>query len=154
VFRAGRRARVKGLKAWGDSSGITCEATHDGFRSLRGHPRHRRRWSLTEDGLRVDDTVTGRGRHEIVVRWQLAAGTAVEVADATVFVTTPAGAFSVAIEATGPVSVAVETRPVATGFCSTTDAPVLSCRAHAVLPVHFTTVWSRAPGNAGEKGNT
>jgi uncharacterized heparinase superfamily protein len=154
VFRAGRRARVRGLEARADSSGITCEAAHDGFRSLRGHPLHRRRWSLTEGELRVDDTVTGRGRHEIIVRWQLAVGTTVRVADAAAFVTTPVGGFSVAIEATAPVSVAVETRPVAAGFGSTIDAPMLSCRAHAALPVHVTTVWSRAPGNAGEGEKT
>ncbi len=150
VFRAGRRARVVGLKAQADASGITCEAAHDGFRSLRGHPFHRRRWSLTEGGLRVDDTITGRGRHEIVVRWQLAAGTTVRVADAAALVTAPFGAFSVTIEATAAVSLAAETRPVGAGFGSTIDAPVLSCRAHAALPVHISTIWSRAPGSAGE----
>jgi len=154
VFRAGRRARVTGLKARADSSGITCEAAHDGFRSLRGRPLHRRRWSLTEGGLRVDDTVTGRGRHEIVVRWQLAVGTTVRVADAAAIVTTRGGTFYVTIGASAPVSVAVETRPVAAGFGRTTDAPALSCRAHAVLPVQVTTVWSRAPGSAGEEGET
>ena len=74
VFRAGRRARVSGLAVHAeDASGITCEAVHDGFRGLRGRPVHHRRWSLTSDGLRIEDTVTGRGRHEIVIRWQLAA---------------------------------------------------------------------------------
>ena len=82
VFRAGRRARVSGLAARADSSGVTCEAAHDGFRRLPGRPLHRRRWSLASDGLRVDDMVTGRGRHEIVIRWQLAAGSAVRLAAA------------------------------------------------------------------------
>jgi uncharacterized heparinase superfamily protein len=150
VFRAGRRARVTGLETRADSSSITCEAAHDGFRSLRGHPLHRRRWSLTQGRLRVDDTVTGRGRHEIVVRWQLAVGTAVRVGNTAACVTTPLGAFSVTIGATAPVSIAVETRPVAAGFGTTADAPMLSCRVYAVLPVRVTTVWSRASGSAGE----
>ena len=53
VFRVARRARVSGLAVRADSSGLSCEAVHDGFRRLPGRPLHRRRWSLTEDGLRV-----------------------------------------------------------------------------------------------------
>jgi len=154
VFRAGRRARVSGLAAHADSSGVTCEAVHDGFRSLRGRPLHRRRWSLTTGGLRVDDTVTGRGRHEIVIRWQLAADSAIRVAETNAIVTSPAGTFSVAVAATDPVLLAAETSQVAAGFGITTDAPVLSCRAHAVLPIRVTTIWSRARGSAGEEGST
>jgi len=154
VFRAGRRARVSGLNAHADSSGVTCEAVHDGFRSLRGRPLHRRRWSLTSGGLRVDDTVTGRGRHEIVIRWQLAAGCAIRVAEAGAIVISPAGTFSAAIAATDPLMLAAETSQVAVGFGSTADAPVLSCRAHAVLPIRVTTIWSRARSSAGEEGAT
>jgi uncharacterized heparinase superfamily protein len=154
VFRAGRRARVSGLAARADSSGISCEAVHDGFRWLPGHPLHRRRWRLTSGGLRVDDLVAGRGRHEIVIRWQLAAGSAVRVADGTALVTSPAGDFSVAIAATGPVRLAVETRPVAAGFGSTADAPVLTCRMDAALPARVTTAWSRASLSAGGEGAT
>ena len=153
VFRAGRRARVSGLNAHADSSGITCEAVHDGFRSLRGRPLHRRRWSLTSGGLRVDDTITGRGRHEIVIRWQLAASSAIRVAEAHATVISPAGTFSVTVAATDPVLLAAETSQVAAGFGSTADAPVLSCRAHTVLPIRVTTIWSRTHGSAGEKGS-
>jgi hypothetical protein len=154
AFRAGRRARVTGLIAHADSSGITCEAAHDGFRSLRGRPMHRRRWSLTNGGLRVDDTVTGRGRHEIVIRWQLAPGSAILVAEADATVVGPAGTFSVAVTATDPVLLGAETSQVAGGFGTTADAPVLICRAHAVLPIRVTTIWSRTGDSAGEKGST
>ena len=154
VFRAGRRARVRGLLAHADSSSVICEATHDGFRRLRGRPLHRRRWSLTSGGLRVDDLVSGRGRHKIVIRWQLAVGSAVRVADSTALVTSPAGDFSVAIAAPGPVLVTVETRPVAAGFGSSTDAPVLTCRMDSVLPAWVTTVWSRARLSADGEGET
>jgi uncharacterized heparinase superfamily protein len=154
VFRAGRRARVSGLAAHADSSGLSCEATHDGFRRLHGRPLHHRRWSLTSDGLRVDDMVTGWGRHEIVIRWQLAAGLAVRVTDGTALVTSPAGDFSMAITATDPVLVTAETRPVAAGFGSTTDAPVLTCRMDSALPVRVTTVWSRARLSVGGEGAT
>ena len=154
VFRAGRRARVRGLEARVDASGIMCEAIHDGFRSLRGRPLHRRRWSLTGGALAVDDTVTGRGRHEILIRWQLAVGTVVRVADAGALVTTPAGGFRVVVLAGTPVRLAVETSPVAAGFGTTVDAPTLTCRIEASPPVRVTTVWSRCRGSAGQEGST
>ncbi len=154
VFRAGRRARVRGLLAHADSSNVICEATHDGFRRLRGRPLHRRRWSLTSGGLRVDDLVSGRGRHEIVIRWQLAVGSAVRVADSKALVTSLAGNFSVAIAAPGPVLVTVENRPVAAGFGSSTDAPVLTYRMDSVLPAWVTTVWSRGHLSADGEGET
>ena len=154
VFRAGRRARVSGLAVRAGASCITCEAVHDGFRWRPGRPLHHRRWSLTSDGLRVEDLVTGRGRHEIVIRWQLAAGSSVRVDGGTALVTSPAGDFSVTVAATAPVLLAVETRPVAAGFGSTADAPVLTCRMDAALPVWATTTWSRALGGAGGEGMT
>ena len=152
VFRAGRRARVSGLAVHAGAARITCEAVHDGFRGLRGRPLHHRRWSLTSDGLRVEDTVTGQGRHKIVIRWQLAAGSTVRVADGAAFVTSSAGAFAVTVAATAPVALATETRAVAAGFGSTADAPVLTCRVDAALAVGITTVWSRTSGGAdGER---
>jgi uncharacterized heparinase superfamily protein len=149
VFRAGRRARVSGLTVHADAARITCEAVHDGFRGLRGRPLHHRRWSLTSDELRVEDTVTGQGRHKIVIHWQLAAGSTVRVADGAAFVASPAGAFAVTVAATAPVALATETRAVAAGFGSTADAPVLICRVDAALTVGITTVWSRARSCAG-----
>lgn len=144
VFRAGRRARVSGLAVRAGSSGISCEAVHDGFRSLPGRPLHHRRWSLAGGGMRVEDRVTGRGRHEIVVRWQLAAGMSVRAADGTAFVSGPAGDFAVTVAATVPVQLTAETGQVATGFESTADAPVLTCRMEATLPAQVTTQWRRA----------
>ena len=154
VFRAGRRARVRGMAAYADPSGVVCEAVHDGFRGLRGRPLHRRRWSLTSSGLRVDDMIIGRGRHEIVIRWRLAVGSVVQLTGDTAQVTAPAGAFCVLFTATGPVLLTVETRPVAVGFGSTADAPMLTCRIEGVLPVHATTVWSRAADCADAERTT
>jgi uncharacterized heparinase superfamily protein len=154
VFRAGRRARVSGLAVYADAARITCEAVHDGFRGLHGRPVHHRRWSLTSDGLQVEDLVTGRGRHKIVIRWQLAAGSTVRVADRTALVTGPAGDFSVIVAATAPVRLAAESRAVAAGFGSTADAPVLTCQMDAVLAAGVTTIWSRACGSADRERAT
>lgn len=154
VFRAGRRARVSGLDAHADASGITCGAAHDGFRALRGRPAHRRRWSLSTGGLCVEDMVTGRDRHEIVVRWQLAPGVTVGVTGDTALVSGPVGDFRVAISATVPTRLTAETRQVAIGFGSTADAPVLTCRMEAILPVGVTTVWSRVRDDVAAEGTT
>jgi hypothetical protein len=127
------------------------EGGHDGCEWPYGRPLHRRRWSLTCDGLRIDDLVTGRGWHEILIRWVLSADAAARVTNDTAFITSAAGAFLMTVEATGPVALAVETRPVATGFAGLADTPVLTCRMNANLPAGATTRWSRAYGAGAEE---
>ena len=152
TFRAGRRARVSGLAAESSRVGIRCEAVHDGFRHLPGRPRHRRRWTLTIGGLLVEDAVTGRGQHEVVVRWQLAPGWSVRVAGEVAYLYGPAGAFTAAVTATVPVRLTTASRPVAAGFGVRADAPVLTCRADAPLPVLITTAWSRTASGTSPEG--
>jgi uncharacterized heparinase superfamily protein len=153
AFRAGRRARVHDLAASGRASRVTAEATHDGYRRLPGRPAHRRRWSLTGAGLEVEDEVTGGKRHEIALRWHLAPGAAVELHPDGAVVSTAAGDFPVSVSASCPARLAVEPGMVATGFQSTTVAPVLTCRIDAVLPVRVSTWWRRTPGGtAGTRG--
>ena len=125
---------------------------HDRYWRRRDRPRHRRRWSLTRDGLRIDDLFTGTGRHEIVIRWHLSVGASAQLTDDTAAVTSAAGTFLMTVEATSPVALAVETRPVAVGLASTADAPVLTCRMNADLPTRATTSWSRARGGGGGGG--
>src|ERR1019366_6375252 len=62
TFRAARRAPVTRVTTRSEPGGVTIEAAPDGFSRLGGQPVHRRRWSLTTDGLKVDDLVTGSGR--------------------------------------------------------------------------------------------
>lgn len=132
------------------SSDITGAAVQDGYRSPCGRPRHRRRWSLADDGLRIDDLVTGWGRHEIVVRWHLSAGAIAEVTDRTAVITSVAGSFLMTVKAASAVALAVETGPVRTGSADTIEAPVLTCRMHTDLPVQVTTSWSRARSDDAE----
>jgi hypothetical protein len=80
AFRAARRARVRGVAAHSGPDDVTVEAAHDGFSRLGGQPIHRRHWRLSADGLRVDDLVTGTGRHAVAVRWHLAPASAVRAA--------------------------------------------------------------------------
>ena len=144
AFRAGRRARVHGLRADRGPGGITIEAAHDGYRRLPGRPVHRRRWSLTGSGLQVDDEIVGGKRHAIAVRWHLAPGSTVELREDGAVVTTAAGDFRVTVGASETFRLNAEPTMIATGFLGRTVAPVLACRVDSALPVRITTGWRRA----------
>jgi uncharacterized heparinase superfamily protein len=144
AFRGGRRARILAVTAAADGSGVSAGAAHDGYRRLPGRPVHRRHWHLSGSKLQVDDLITGRGRHTVAVRWQLAPGCTVRLSGHTATVTSPAGRLRLSLSAATPLTVSTETRPVAAGFGVTTPAPVLVCQASATLPVEVTTVLSRA----------
>jgi uncharacterized heparinase superfamily protein len=149
AFRAGRRARVRGLSARADAETVTVEAAHDGYRGLPGKPLHRRRWTLRADELRVDDTVTGRGRHRVTVRWHLAPGARLRLIPGGVVVITGTGQFTANVTATGTVraggpALTVALADVSAGFGRTVPAPVLICDLHRELPVRISTVWRRS----------
>jgi uncharacterized heparinase superfamily protein len=148
AFRAGRRARVRDVRAGTTTGGVVVSAAHDGYRHLPGRPLHRRAWSLSESGLEVDDEVTGHGRHMIVVRWHLAPGCDIRLTEAGARIVTPAGPVAAAIAATGPATIGLHTANVAVGFGQTVSAPVLTCRVEAVLPVRISTSWTRAAESA------
>jgi uncharacterized heparinase superfamily protein len=173
AFRAARRARVDGVTVDAGPGGVTIEAAHDGYRRLAGRPVHRRRWSLTADGVSVQDQVTGGGAHAIAIRWHLPPGSAVQLGpglgqlgagqpararrhqpahaqpgpDTGVLdlqVATAAGAFDVAIRAPAGAWVAVETGSVAAGFERVSKAPIITCHTAGALPVQVSTQWRRS----------
>lgn len=146
AFRAARRARVHDFAAHAEGGVLVVEATHNGFLRLTGRPCHRRRWTLTDAGLQVDDWVTGRGRHRVVIRWHLAPGSKLRLTAGGAEASTPAGKFRITIAATGWVALAAETAPVAIGFGRTVNAPVLTSTLDAVLPLQVSTGWHRAGG--------
>jgi len=144
AFRAGRRARVLAVSAQVDADAVTVEAAHDGYRYLPGRPTHHRRWSLRADELRIDDTVTGRGRHHVVVRWHLAPGAIPRLVRGGAAVTTAAGEITVTVTSTSESAMTVATSQVSVGFDRTVAAQVLACTLHHELPVRISTVWRRA----------
>jgi uncharacterized heparinase superfamily protein len=146
AFRAGRRARVLATAAGSEAGVVTAQAAHDGYRRLPGRPVHRRRWSLSDAGLQVDDEITGGRRHEATIRWHLAPGSAVQPRDDGAVISTTAGSFAVRVTASGAFRLDVEAGMVATGFLRTTVAPVLTCRIDSALPVRISTGWRRVPG--------
>jgi len=125
---------------------VTAQAAHDGYRRLPGRPVHRRRWSLSDAGLQVDDEITGGRRHQATIRWHLAPGAAVQPRDDGAVVATTAGSFAVRVTASGAFRLDVEAGMVATGFPRTIVAPVLTCRVDSALPVRISTGWRLIPG--------
>jgi hypothetical protein len=66
VFRVGRRARPRDV-AWSAGPGEPwASAAHDGYAGLPGAPVHRRRIeALGGGGWRIEDEITGGGRHRV-----------------------------------------------------------------------------------------
>jgi uncharacterized heparinase superfamily protein len=144
AFRAGRRARVYGWAARTADGAVAARAAHGGYRHLRGRPSHHRRWSLTADGLDVEDEVHGSGRHSVAIRWHVPPGTALRLVPGGATVTTAAGELAVTVTGSSPFELTAEAAPAAAGFLRTAMAPVLTCRIDAVLPVRVSTSWRRA----------
>ncbi len=69
-FRVARRARPVDLRI-DNGPPLTIGCAHNGYARLPGKPIHRRRWTFTEYGLTVDDSVTGSAR-TAVARYILA----------------------------------------------------------------------------------
>ena len=143
AFRAGRRARVSGVAADAESGTVIISATHDGYRSLRGSPRHHRRWDLSEDRLKVADTVTGRGRHDVIVRWHLAPSAEVHLIPGGAVITTGDITVRVTVTASHQPALSTATAEVACGFGRTVPAPTLVCTLRPELPAQISTVWQR-----------
>ncbi len=165
AFRAGRRARVRGVSARLDTGPAVVEAAHDGYRGQPGRPVHQRRWSLDPDELRVDDTVTGRGRHRVVVRWHLPPGTELWLTRDGAEVATEAGWFAVNATAVasgsaagaglvGQVGLTADVAEVSTGFDRTVKVPVLTCALSSELPVRIITVWRQTYCPGGQPPQT
>ncbi len=76
-FRVARRAHARLWRATEAPTSVTVEASHDGYRRLRGRNGHLRRWTVDRHSLRVDDEITGEFRlaeayfylHPQIVAW-------------------------------------------------------------------------------------
>ncbi len=144
AFRAGRRARVSNVFTQADQGVLSVEAAHDGYRKLPGHPWHRRRWSLSEAGLQVEDMVLGSGSHTSVVRWHFAPGSVLRLVSGGAVVTWPGGGrFRVSVTANAPITLAAESGLIAIGFQRTVEAPVLTCTIYSTLPQLISTGWRK-----------
>lgn len=69
-FRVARRAVPFGIRAAQRPDGLSLEASHDGYKRLRGKPIHSRSWLLTPLSLAVSDRISANG-HSAVARFRL-----------------------------------------------------------------------------------
>ncbi|WP_133366364.1 heparinase II/III family protein [Qipengyuania sediminis] len=58
-FRVARRARPFAVSALARQGCVSLEGSHDGYRRLARDIVHRRRWTMSPGGLRVEDFVSG-----------------------------------------------------------------------------------------------
>ncbi len=148
AFRAGRRAHVYLEQARDDGERIVIRASHDGYRHLSGSPRHRRTWTLSANGLRIEDEVSGVGVHQAVAHTQLAPGIAARPAGGHLSIIR--GDARIADLMLSP-SAQLEHRSVATGHESVLAAMSLEQRAEGPLPLHLTAYWQPRTRDSGIK---
>ncbi len=79
AHRCARRARplFAELSSASDRS-VTFRGAHDGYRRLPGSPTHHRRIIWNRSEIRIDDRITGRGRHRLESRLHIHPEVAVE----------------------------------------------------------------------------
>lgn len=78
-FRVGRRAKPFDVAVYGDETRLIAHGAHDGYTHLPGRPVHRRKWSLSEGQLLVEDRVEGSGAHQLEDYFHLGPGISARV---------------------------------------------------------------------------
>lgn len=69
-FRVARRAYPRDVSTECTPAALVVTASHDGYRRLPGRVTHTRRWSLSNNSLSIDDTLTG-SYHQAIARFHL-----------------------------------------------------------------------------------
>jgi len=90
LFALGREAEVRVLEWESTPDEDVLEAEHIGYTRLPGRPVHRRRFRFDKRARawRIDDRVTGDGRHRIAAFLHFAAGVTLESRDANTWTAT------------------------------------------------------------------
>lgn len=107
AFRVGRRGRPRDVKWDLTSDGFDLEGWHDGYRHLRGSPKHHRRFQWRESGiLQVWDRVDSTASHELNSRVHLAPECEiVRIEGKVVQVRAPSGDFYISFSGDGNLTV-------------------------------------------------
>ncbi|MDT3443972.1 alginate lyase family protein [Pseudofrankia sp. BMG5.37] len=149
AFRAGRRARVTigeagYLPAAGSATAhARLTASHDGYRWLPGAPSHQRTWRLDADGPRIDDLVTGHGRHRVEVLFHLAPGMTARADAEGLLFGHPGDPGRIYVLRAAGGGWRTEASRVATGWGRTEPAVVAVYELTADLPVRLRTSMER-----------
>ena len=135
VFRVGRRARPLDVRREETGARAAIEASHDGYRHLRGGPVHRRRMEhLGGDVWLVEDTVSGGDEHCAVSRIRLHPRFAT-VAERDGVLEAAAGSVAVRIVASSPRCLTVERGSYYPSFGRSESCLVVCLTAAGPLPL-------------------
>jgi uncharacterized heparinase superfamily protein len=137
-FRMGRSGRVHDVKFSTARSWTRLEAWHDGYRFLPGSPRHLRTVTvaLDQDTVEVADEVTGRGTHDVALRWPLEPGVSLSMlSENCVAIACKTG--TVHLECSGRWEVEAGSRAPRLG--TRLDRPVIIARHRGALPTRLVT---------------
>ena len=102
-FRVGRRSHGRCIRFEQREDGFVLEGEHNGYAHLPGHPIHRRRFTFSEAGLRIEDEVAGGTGQAAVARLLLHDDCIVEETGEGFVVTR--GACRLRLESSGAISV-------------------------------------------------
>ena len=102
-FRVGRRSHGQCTRFAPREDGFVLEGEHAGYAHLRGGPIHRRRFTLTAEGLLIEDEVVGGAGQAAVARLLLHEDCIVEETGEGLIITR--GACRLCLESSGTLSV-------------------------------------------------
>ena len=139
AFRAARLAHASLEATHDDGATSTIAASHDGYRHLPGHPRHRRTFVVTESTVEITDEVDGTGVHHIRLAFHLAPGVEVTPTPDSAGVDCGPLALACRNEHDDPLALMVEPVEVATGFQQRIEGTVVHTELDASLPAAVRT---------------
>ena len=64
-FRVANRAKVFDIKKTDNINSLKFSACHDGYKNLKKGVLHRRQWSMSDNLIKITDSILGKGRHDI-----------------------------------------------------------------------------------------
>jgi len=64
-FRVARRAKVSDISIENREEQVKLSACHDGYKRLKGSPKHCREWCFYKNALVVTDKIIGTGKHGV-----------------------------------------------------------------------------------------
>jgi uncharacterized heparinase superfamily protein len=139
AFRVGRRPNVAAIEHGEDGAAEWVECSHDGYRHLPGSPHHRRRVTVSDEQVRIDDWIEGSGEHVATGSLPLAPDTRISQTSKGQWFGQLAQGQGLTFDFEGPVEVVLQQGRFAPQMGITCERSVLEWRATVKLPLHVVT---------------
>ncbi len=136
IFRVGRRASISGVKITELDGSFSIEGEHVGYGRFDGGVMHRRRVEVgREDGLKINDQLTGSAEHGLECRYSLGEGWEAEVKEGGWRIWRQGEELNSQFE--GETECELENYESCSEFGSTTPASLMKCRYRGSLPANI-----------------